>query len=159
MFERSRDLPVGSLKSNLGHLITVRTAILDTNGLPCMRYGPIPAGASDTWTFEYYISDRQTVPTNTFDVQVIPPLFPILSTNRLALDRVLYTNGTFIVEFITALNHPYSVQYRNSLSSPWITSLPAVNGNGTRLRWVDRGQPRTDSAPDSQNSRYYQVFW
>jgi hypothetical protein len=150
---------LGLTNDSNGIPITARTAVFDTNGLPSMRYGPIPAGASNTWTFEYYVSDRATMPTNTFDVTVKPPVYPLLTTNRLTLDRAQFHDATFIVEFITALNHAYYVQYRNDLSSPWLTSLPMVSGSGTRLRWVDRGPPRTDSAPTNQNNRYYQVFW
>jgi len=152
---------LGLTNDSLGNAISVRTAAFDTNSTPCLQYGPVWAGASNTLTFEYYLSDRdrRSLPTNTFDVYIMQSPRPLYTTNNVTIGRALFTNSVFIVEFPTASNYAYYVQYRTNLSAVWQTSLPAVVGTGNRVQWVDRGPPRTASPPASETNRFYHVFW
>jgi len=139
---------------------TVVFSVLDVAGLvPYLQLGPMAAGATAELTAAFYVSDRQTVPTPQYEVVVMPPAAPVVSTNApVFLDRVLFTNGVFFVEFLST-NAVYYIQYTDDPSSTnWSTSLPPIIGNGSRVQWIDDGPPRTATPPSSQTNRFYRVY-
>jgi len=74
------------------------------------------------------------------------------------IDRgVMLPNQTFLVEFTTVSNRIYYVQYSSDLKQ-WKTAQPAITGNGTRIQWIDNGEPKTESAPSTQPIRLYRVI-
>jgi hypothetical protein len=140
--------------------ITLYNASGTTNDVRYLQLGPLPAGATAELTAEFYVSDRQTVPTPEYEVVVMPLAAPVISTNvAVRLDRQLFTNGVFYVEFLSLTNAVYYVQYASDLNSTnWSTSLPLIIGNGARVQWIDDGPPRTATPPASQTNRFYRVY-
>lgn len=131
-----------------------------TNGLPYLELGPLAAGGTVALTAEYYISDRKTIPSPRYEVQVMPPAEVTITTNTvIALDRALFANGSFLVEFNTSTNCVYYVQYvGDATDTNWATSLPGIAGTGSRIQWVDNGPPKTASRPASQPNRFYRII-
>ncbi|HOK76983.1 MAG TPA: immunoglobulin domain-containing protein [Verrucomicrobiota bacterium] len=151
----------GLTNDSLGKPIVIKTALTDTNGAQRVEYGPILAGVSVDPQIEYYVADRRTIPSPQFEVEVRQPSWPVQYDTFVVLDRCLYTNNVFMVEWETGVNVLYYVQYTSQVANTnagWRTSLPPVIGNGRRVQWIDRGPPRTDSPPTGQE-RYYRVFW
>ncbi|NLH75157.1 MAG: hypothetical protein GX456_19090 [Verrucomicrobia bacterium] len=151
----------GLTDDSLGKPIVIKTALTDTNGAQRVEYGPILAGVSVDLQIEYYVADRRTVPSPHFEVEVRQPSWPVQYDTFVVLDRCLYTNNVFMVEWETGVNVLYYVQYTSQVANTnagWRTSLPPVIGNGRRVQWIDRGPPRTESPPTGQE-RYYRVFW
>jgi hypothetical protein len=66
-------------------------------------------------------------------------------------------NQTFLVEFLTISNRLYSVQYSSNLTT-WKDAQPAITGNGTRIQWIDNGQPKTETPPSTTSARFYRVI-
>jgi len=66
-------------------------------------------------------------------------------------------NGTFLIEFSSVSNSVYYVQYTSDLKT-WRTAQPAIMGNGTRLQWIDNGQPKTVSPPSAEQKRFYRLL-
>jgi hypothetical protein len=84
------------------------------------------------------------------------PATPI-GTNA-PVDRVVVGAGNrTYVEFNTATDRTYWVQYRDGATGVWQTSPIAVNGTGTTIHWLDEGWPMTLSAPTA--SREYRVLY
>jgi hypothetical protein len=74
------------------------------------------------------------------------------------IDRgLMLVNSTFLVEFLTISNRLYSIQYSSNLRS-WKDAQPAVTGNGTRIQWIDNGEPKTESTPAATPARFYRVI-
>jgi hypothetical protein len=63
----------------------------------------------------------------------------------------------FLVEFLTVSNRLYSVQYSADVQN-WRDAQPSVRGNGTRIQWIDDGEPKTISDPDAVPARFYRVL-
>ena len=40
----------------------------------------------------------------------------------------------------------------------WKTVVPAINGTGTRLQWVDNGPPKTELLPSLDSHRFYRLI-
>jgi hypothetical protein len=118
-------------------------------------------GQSGTLTAEYYVADRKTVPHPRLMVE-FPGLqsFDVPSGTVLNVDRALYVNGAFLVEFNTLAGHTYYVQYTDSAKAAgaWKTALPPVVGTGSRVQWVDDGPPKTDPVPANASGRFYRVL-
>jgi len=66
-------------------------------------------------------------------------------------------NKTFMVEFLSASNHLYSIEYSSDLKN-WKSAQPSIAGDGTWIQWIDNGQPKTDSAPGQTGMRFYKVI-
>ena len=65
--------------------------------------------------------------------------------------------SSFLLEFSTVTGRVYYVQYRSNLVQ-WKTALPAIEGTGTRVQWIDNGLPKTESAPASTSRRFYRLI-
>jgi len=65
-----------------------------------------------------------------------------------AVDRVLTGAGNrTYVEFTTASDRTYWVQYRDGASGVWQTSPTPVSGTGVVIHWLDEGMPKTMTPP------------
>jgi hypothetical protein len=74
------------------------------------------------------------------------------------IDRaVRLPDNTFLVEFASAANRVYYVQYSSDLKT-WKTSQPGIAGDGTWIQWIDNGQPKTESAPATTSMRFYRLI-
>jgi hypothetical protein len=119
-------------------------------------------GQSRQLTAEFYVSDHFTVPNPLYAVYFTgghltftPPL-----TLPLAITDTRVTNGLFLVEFPTQLGRRYYVQYGSSpdeLRTNGLTSLPGIQGTGSRVQWLDIGPPRTETPPEN-GPRFYRVL-
>ena len=146
--------------NSLAHNVRVWNATGTSNGVPFVLYNqPLPPGQSVDLSIEYYIPDRRTMPNPVFTVELIPASTPTDPTGTvLEVDRALrLTDGTFWVEFSTLSNRVYYLQYGGDVSA-WKTALPAVPGTGHRVSWRDAGPPKTESAPQSANNRFYRIL-
>ena len=70
---------------------------------------------------------------------------------------VRLSNSTFMVEFLSASNHFYSIEYSSDLKN-WKSAQPSIAGTGTWIEWVDNGEPKTESAPATTSVRFYKVI-
>jgi hypothetical protein len=133
-----------------------------TNNVPFFDFGAISAGATIDFTVAYYVSNRRTVPSPTYEVTAhagIPQL--VLPTTLLVTNNATrFVEGKFFAEFKTQEGRAYFVQYNSSLTNTngWKTSLPAVRGNGSNVQWIDLGPPATESKPITEGSRFYRVI-
>ncbi len=151
------------LVRNLGNASGVPIALQnatgrDAQGVPFIEYGPLAAGASIPLMLEYYVADRVTVPAPAFEVQPVASLTTVSTVGLgvvASLDRA--EGGVYAVEFGTEAGRFYFVEYTHDLAN-WVTSLPAVQGTGSRVQWVDQGPPRTSSLPASVPLRSYRVL-
>jgi hypothetical protein len=74
------------------------------------------------------------------------------------IDRgIMLANQTFLVEFTSITNRTYYIQYSSDLKN-WLTAKPAITGNGTKVQWIDNGEPKTISAPSATQMRFYQLI-
>jgi hypothetical protein len=70
---------------------------------------------------------------------------------------MMLSNRTFLLEFSSEAGRTYYVQYSGNLIV-WKTAQPAITGTGTRVQWIDNGQPKTESAPSTEGKRFYRVI-
>lgn len=129
---------------------------------PYVDFGAIASTEVRSGLLQYYVTDRrseprlQTIMIGTSPVNFQPPPGNLLTAT------VRRTNDMVLVEFPTALNFRYYIQYASSLtnlqSGKVETSLPSVRGTGSRLQWLDSGPPRTEPEVDEGELRFYQVL-
>lgn len=150
---------VGGLTNDTkGNPIRLYNATGTENGVPYIEFGPLGASSSTLLTLEYYVSDRVTQPSPVISV-VFGTGAPVAPTNfaSVTVDRVLFTNRVFLVEFLTVSNRTHYIQYSGDASSTnWTTSFPGVVGTGSRVQWIDNGPPRT-ATPPTNGTRFYRV--
>jgi len=132
-----------------------------TNGIAYVEsYKAVPPGSSIEFLIEYYIPSR-ILPNPTLRATLVPPNTGggvAVSGIGQRIDRgLLLPDKTFLVEFSTISNRVYYVQYSGDLKE-WQTAVPAITGNGTRIQWLDNGQPKTVSAPSSEAARFYRLI-
>jgi hypothetical protein len=147
----------GLTNDSLGKPIQLYNASGSTNGVPFVHYGPLPAGGSAELIAEYYVPDRRTLPTPEYEPRIVPTRLYVASGGQVfAITTARFTNGVFILDFQTLEGREYFIQYVNDLNSQaWQTAVPGILGTGSRVQWVDRGPPKTQSAPTNQTSRFY----
>ncbi len=145
---------------SLSNNVVLFNAAGATNSTSYLALGPVAAGASVTLTAEYYIPDRKTIPTPRYEVHVMPPAGLTITTNTVVtLDRALFTNNVFLVEFNTTTTNVYYVQYvGGAADTNWVTSFPGIAGTGARVQWLDNGPPKTASRPTSETNRFYRII-
>lgn len=147
----------GLTNDSLGKPIQLYNASGSTNGVPFVYYGPLLPGAVAELTAEYYVPDRRTPPTPDFEPRIVPTRRYVASGGQVfAITTARFTNGVFILDFQTLEGREYFIQYVDDLNSQaWQTAVPGILGTGSRVQWVDRGPPKTQSPPTSQTSRFY----
>ncbi len=147
--------------SNLNPSTTVHNASGITNGVPYVQsHGPVPSGGYVDLVIEYADPFR-ILPNPTLHAALVTPeqgggtaVFGIGQH----IDRgVMLPNKTFLVEFLTMSNRLYYVEYSSDLRN-WKTAQPAVTGTGTRIQWIDNGEPKTEIAPSLAPVRFYRVI-
>ena len=130
--------------------------------VPYVDFGAIAPAEIRKGLLQYYVTDRRTVPTPSFDMTATPTVnFPVPPGTVLQA-QVRRTNGLVLVEFPTVPIRRYYIQYASSLthflSGNVETSLPPVTGTGSNLQWVDTGPPRTQPEPADGDLRLYRVL-
>jgi hypothetical protein len=147
----------GLTNDTLGNPVTLFNASGVVGGIPYVQVPPLAAGASLALLLEFYVSDRRTLPEPVYEWVLAAPVSPPLDTATAVQADLRQVEGLFLVEFVTATNRVYYIQYTDSLAQPsWLTSLPPVQGTGERAQWLDTGLPRTLSQPDT--NRFYRVL-
>lgn len=149
----------GLTNDTKGNPMRLNNATGSDGGVPYFEFGPLGASSSTLLTLEYYVSDRVTVPNPIISVVFGAGMLPAVTNfSALSVDRALYTNGVFLVEFMSASNRTYYVEYTGDpASTNWTTSFPGVVGSGHRVQWIDNGPPRTASLP-TNGTRFYRVI-
>jgi hypothetical protein len=144
---------------NLAPGVQVYNATGMTNGVPFIQaITPVVPGASVDFVIEYYIPTR-ILPSPAFTVELVAPLNALHEAGPSQhLDRgLILPNKNFLVEFNTRSNRVYYVQYGTNFFD-WKTVTPAIVGTGSRIQWIDNGQPKTDASPATRTSRFYRVI-
>lgn len=120
------------------------------------------AGKSVTMVLEYFASPRGTVPTPVITAKVDLPdtralsalseVIPVFAVNRL----LRQADGSVVVEFNAVPGKQYRIQYSADTAN-WKTCPVAIRAGGTKVQWIDRGPPWTESSPSSAPQRFYRV--
>jgi hypothetical protein len=147
--------------SGLPSNVTVYNASGYTNGIPYVQMNQaVPPGSSVDFMIEYYATGG-AIPNPTLRVEMIPPdsinLGAVSGLGQLVHRSLALPNKSFLLEFATALNRLYYVQYTADLVH-WKNAEPAVAGTGGWYDWLDSGLPTTESAPATAPSRLYRVL-
>jgi hypothetical protein len=150
-------LYVGNLTNNT----TLWNASGTDNGTPYVQssVGVLPGGSLD-FVLEYYIPSR-ILPSPTLWAALVPVVEggnAAVAGVGIHIDRsLLLADKTFLIEFASFSNRVYYVQYTAGFQL-WQTVQPAITGTGTKIQWIDDGQPKTESAPAVSSRRFYRVI-
>jgi len=119
----------------------------------------LAAGASTTLVLEYYAPVRGTVlaPQVTASLVTEPDTDPSALPDGVAVDRcIAQADGSLLIEFTTTPGTLYDIYYSED-GETWKRSPTRIRAAGNRVQWIDRGPPRTDTAPSGEPCRFYQV--
>jgi len=128
------------------------------NGVPYVQSsGPLAAGGYVDFVIEYYVPSR-VAPNPTLVALPATPLSRAFAVGTAQhVDRiVLLPDKTVLLEFTSISNRIYSILYGSDLGT-WETAVPSITGNGTRVQWIDNGQPKTESSPATTPRRFYRL--
>lgn len=120
--------------------------------------GAIPSQGSVSLILEFYSPTR--IPSfqpqiSASEIALRSPL-PIEPAG-LAVDRcLLQDDGSFLIEFTAKPGSRYEIQYTDDGKS-WRRSPVSIRAAGNRVQWIDRGPPRTETAPVTTHRRFYVV--
>ncbi len=140
---------------------TVYNASGSTNGVPYVEsQAAIPPGGYVDFVIEYWTPLR-IMPNPTlyaeFELTANSSAATLFGFPQHIYLGTMLPDKTFLVEFASATNRVYYVQYSSDLKT-WQTAQPAITGNGTWLQWIDNGEPKTQSAPAVTSLRFYRVI-
>jgi len=132
-----------------------------TNGVPYVQSSArVLPGSYIDFVLEYYVP-TPTVPDPILTAALVEPSgggFSAAGVGGQHIVRgVMLSNKTFLMEFDSVAGRIYYVQYSADLKN-WNYAQPALTGTGTRIQWIDNGQPKTESAPKEQQMRYYRLI-
>ena len=65
-------------------------------------------------------------------------------------------DGAFLIEFTAEPGRYYQVEYREN-NTGWKSCPVRICAGGTKVQWIDRGPPWTESHPATKTSRFYRV--
>ncbi len=139
--------------------ITVCNASGQTNGIPYVQtQGAVPPGSYVDLVIEY-CSPLRVMPNPVLQAQLVPPsaTASFVGSQQHINRGLMLANHTFLVEFLSTSNRLYAVQYSSDLVN-WKSAVPAITGTGTWVQWIDNGQPKTESSPDSVEHRFYRLI-
>jgi len=139
--------------------ITVCNASGQTNGIPYVQtQGPVMPGSFVDLIIEY-CSPLRVTPNPVLQAQLVPPstTASFVGVQQHINRGLMLANHTFLVEFLSASDRIYAIQYSSDLVN-WKSALPAITGTGTWIQWIDNGQPKTESSPDSVDHRFYRLI-
>lgn len=130
--------------------------------VPYVDLGAIAPAEVREALLQYYVTDRVTAPTPTFDLFATPAYVPTIPPGTILNNSITRTtNDLVLVEFPTFSDRRYYIQYSPTLegftNGAFKTSLPPMLGTGSRRQWLDSGPPRTETLPAGE-SRYYRVL-
>lgn len=133
----------------------------NSQGNPYLQhnFGVFP-GDSVTFTVEYYVPDRVTLPDPTFTIELAQQQnLPLAEGTPQAVRRqmVLAPDNAILLEVLTQAGAIYHVHYSTDMTT-WKAAQPAITGTGYAVQWIDNGPPKTESHPVLQSTRYYQVI-
>jgi hypothetical protein len=121
---------------------------------------PLLPDSSATVTLKYFLGSN----ANTNDTPILavvnmsPPVDPSPDGTQVHILRGMFLpDNTFLLNFNTASNITYYVQYSDDLMT-WKTSVYPVNGTGYPAQWIDFGPPATDSLPRTRAARFYRII-
>ncbi len=118
---------------------------------------PLPTGASVTLVLEFHAADRSASFSPEIAVEpALPVAHPVPAVPGLAIDRVERLPDGLLIEFPAVPDRRYEIQYSEDART-WKVSPMTIRAAGTRVQWIDRGPPATDSPPAEQASRFYRV--
>ncbi|MDA1005282.1 MAG: PQQ-binding-like beta-propeller repeat protein [Verrucomicrobia bacterium] len=140
--------------------VCVNNASDCTAGTAAVEYhAPLAVGASATLVLEYYAPIRGTVLAPHLAVALIntPDTDPVAPDGGIAVDRcIALPDGSALIEFAARPGAVYEVHYSED-GILWKLSPTRVRAAGSRVQWIDRGPPRTDTIPAGQPCRFYRV--
>lgn len=147
-------------RDSLGKTIRLQNLTGTAASGPFLQVLNIPAGGTVDLIAEYYVGDRRTQPTPTYEPSVSNPVVVVYGeTGQPKVERVLFRDPLALVEFNTISNRLYYVQYAPVASATnWSTALPPLTGNGQRMQWIDNGPPKTESLPGGATNRFYRII-
>jgi hypothetical protein len=129
--------------------------------MPGVQYlQPIAPGATAGVVMKYFLGSNAS--TNAVPVLAVinmsAPEDPALEGSQVHITRGMFLpDNTFLLNFFTAANTTYYVQYSEDLKT-WKTSVYPVIGTGFSVQWIDYGPPATDSLPKSVTARFYRII-
>ena len=130
-----------------------------TNGTAYVQSAAsVPPGSYVDFVIEYYVPSR-IAPNPTLIAELVPPqTIPNAAGAGHPIERgILLPDRSFMIEFSSVSNRIYYIQYSSNLIQ-WKTAQPSIVGNGTRIQWIDNGQPKTESSPASTDKRFYRLI-
>jgi hypothetical protein len=132
-----------------------------SNNIPYVQsHARVTPGSYVDLILEYYVP-TPPVPDPHLRAELVEPVgsggAPTVGESQAILRSVMLSNGTFLLEFNSEPDRIYYVQYCSDLLT-WKTAQPPITGTGTRIQWVDNGQPKTESTPGSEPMRFYRVI-
>jgi len=148
---------IGNLATN----VTVYNRSGITNGVPYVQSANrVLPGSYVDLLIEYYVPTR-VAPNPTLVAQLVPlsggGIGSVVGNGQNIERGVMLPNSTFLLEFSTVAGRTYYIQYSSNLVT-WLTAQQPITGNGSRVQWIDNGQPKTDSPPAAQSARYYRLM-
>jgi hypothetical protein len=139
--------------------VTLWNASGATNGVPYVQYNAVvPPGGSTQMILEFYRPNRilpEPVLVPAIVSSLPPPPNPVGAFQRITRAARL-VDGTFLIEWDSATNRLYYVQYTGDLVT-WRTVIPGLAGTGTKMQWIDNGPPKTDTPPHDTPYRFLRV--
>ncbi len=111
-------------------------------------------------TLEFYTLEREPLSDYTLTPLGVTPIdLSTASTNGMAVTKQLMTPNGFLIEFAANIGRTYTIIYQDGPgTNTWLTVQPSVVAPATRVQWIDRGPPKTRSAPLSVGQRVYRVL-
>jgi hypothetical protein len=123
---------------------------------------PMAAGESVTLVLEYHAALRGEIPAPTIVPTLATPAAGAVAQRLAAADAfeinrsLKLQDGSFLIEFNAEVGKTYRVEYSTE-GTTWKRCPVAIRAGGTKVQWIDRGPPWTESAPSTQPRRFYRV--
>ena len=130
--------------------------------LEVLYTSPTAAGSTATFSLAYFDSFRRAAATITPMIQgealanPEPQPGPVVGT----LTKLLAVRDTPqgpMLEWNTLRSAGYVVEYSNDAGKTWYSAVHRLGTASTRMIWIDRGQPETQSKPLNKAARTYRV--
>ncbi len=120
---------------------------------------PPVTGIANYATILFVASSKPTVTVTTTASLSPGPGFTVSANTLVPITRRQFQNdGSFLLNFTSASNHVYFVQYTKDFKT-WFTSPIPLHGTGTTMQWADIGPSVTESNPKSVPYRFYRVVY
>ncbi len=120
----------------------------------------VPGHGGVELTLEFYTLEREPLSDYTLTPLGVTAIdLSAASTNGMAVTKQLMTPNGFLIEFAANIGRTYTIIYQDGPgTNTWLTVQPSVVAPATRVQWIDRGPPKTRSAPLSIGQRVYRVL-